>query len=213
MHRNRTLFPAEKRRIGRLRCRPGEVILLHGPRPIFHVAHGAAAEHLIARRRVAVVDGANRFSPHTIALMARQRGIDPETLLGRIAVSRAFTCYQMEAAVTERAPAFVEKHGCSLLLVFGPLDLFYDEQASMRDVHRGVGHMIETLDAFRKLNVAVLVASQYAAAPPGRGHLFASLRTNADSVCRLDIGEAHFALLLEKGNRTPGTILPAHRNR
>ncbi len=145
-----------------------------------------------------MIDGANRFSPHAIATIARRHRIDPETMLKRIVISRAFTCYQMESAVADRAPAFLEKHDCSLLIIFGPLDLFYDEQAPIRDVHRGLQHMLETLGALKKQGIAILVTSQRTSVPRGRGHLFPSLRTSADSVYRLDVGERHFALLIEK---------------
>ncbi len=186
------------RRIDRLRCSPGKVNLLYGPKPVFHISHSVAGEQLLKSQRVAVIDGANRFSPHTIATIARRHRVDPEEMLSRIVVSRAFTCYQMESAVADRAPAFLERHNCPLLIVFGPLDLFYDEQAPMRDVHRGLQHMLDTLETLKRKGVAVLITSGYIPVPRGRGHLFTSLKTNADAVYRLDVGERHFALLVEK---------------
>ena len=186
------------RRIDRLQCSPGKVNLLYGPKPVFHISHSVAGEQLLKNQRVAVIDGANRFSPHTIATIARRHRVDPEEMLERIVVSRAFTCYQMESAVADRAPVFLEKHNCPLLIVFGPLDLFYDEQAPMRDVHRGLQHMLDALGALKKQGIAILVTSQHIPVPRGRGHLFTSLKTNADSVYRLDMGEKYFALLTEK---------------
>jgi hypothetical protein len=189
-------------RIDRLQCSPGRVNLLYGPKPVFHISHSVAGEQLLKSQRVAVIDGANRFSPHTIATIARRHRADPEEMLNRIVVSRAFTCYQMESAVADRAPAFLEKHNCPLLIVFGPLDLFYDEQAPMRDVHRGLQHMLNTLDALKKQGIAILVTSQHISAPRGRGHLFTGLKTNADAVYRLHIGEKHFGLLIEKSTKS-----------
>jgi hypothetical protein len=197
---NHTSLPSVNRRVDTLRCLPGKINLLYGPKPVFHIAHGVAGEQLLKHRRVAVIDGANRFSPHAIATIARRHRIDPEEMLNRIFVSRAFTCYQMESAVTDRVPAFLAHHDCSLLIVFGPLDLFYDEQAPMRDVHRGLQHMLDTLDVLKKRGIAILVTSQHIPVPYGRGHLFSSLKTNADTVYRLDLGEKYFALLMEKTN-------------
>jgi len=196
-HKRHLSLPAGQR-VDRVRCSPGKLNLLYGPKPVFHISHSVAGEQLIKNQRVAVIDGANRFSPHIIATIARRHRVDPEEMLGRIVISRAFTCYQMESAVTDRAPAFLDKNDCSLLIVFGPLDLFYDEQAPMRDVHRGLQHMIDTFDALKKQGIAILVTSQQIAAPRGRGHLFTSLKTKTDSVYRLDMGERHFALLIEK---------------
>jgi len=71
----------------------------------------------------------NRFDVHYLAEFARRlacrpagsagarhdgRRITPEDLLDRIFVSRAFTCYQMEAAITERLPAFLRRSGSSV---------------------------------------------------------------------------------------------------
>jgi len=198
LHKKRPLPQSVGQRLEKLRCPPGKVSLLYGPKPVFHISHGVAGEQLLKYRRVAVIDGANRFSPHAIAAIARRHRVDPEAMLERIVISRAFTCYQMESSVTDRAPAFLEKHDCSLLIVFGPLDLFYDEQAPMRDVHRGLRHMLDTLDTLKKRGVAILVTSQRMPAPRGRGHLFASLKTHMDSVYRLDVWEQHVALLIEK---------------
>jgi len=194
----RTLTRPIGQRVDKLRCSPGKVNLLYGPKPVFHISHGVAGEQLLKRQQVAVIDGANRFSPHAIATIARRHRIDPEEMLGRIVVSRAFTCYQMESAVADRVPAFLDNHDCSLLIVLGPLDLFYDEQAPMRDVHRGLQHMLDTLDALKQKGIAILVTAQHIPVPRGRGHLFAGLKTNADAVYRLDIGEKHFGLLTEK---------------
>ncbi len=200
LRQKRQLPQPAGQRVDKLRCSPGKVNLLYGPKPVFHISHGVAGEYLLKRQGVAVIDGANRFSPHAIATIARRHRVDPETMLERIVISRAFTCYQMESAVSDRAPAFLAQHDCSLLLVFGPLDLFYDEQAPMRDVHRGLQHMLNTLNVLKEQGIAVLVTSQRIPAPRGRGHLFSSLKTNADAVYRLDVGERHFALLTEKGN-------------
>lgn len=197
-HQKRDLPLPAGQRVEKLRCIPGKVSLLYGPKPVFHISHGVAGEHLLKRQRVAVIDGANRFSPHAIATIARRHRVDPEAMLKRIVISRAFTCYQMESAVADRAPAFLEKYDCPLLIVLGPLDLFYDEQAPLRDVHRGLRHMLEMLDTLKRKGIAVLITSQRMPVPRGRGHLFTSLKTNADSVYRLDVGERHFALLIEK---------------
>jgi hypothetical protein len=192
-------------RRGGLSCCPGSVSLLYGPKPIFHFSHGIAGEQLMQNRRVAVIDGANRFSPHMLASIARRHRIDPEILLDRIVISRAFTCYQMESAVADHAPEYLTRHDCSMLIVFGPLDLFYDEQAPMRDVHRGLQHMLDALAHIKAQGIAVLIASQGVQIPRGRGHLFPSLKTHADNVYRLDIGEKRFALLVEKSIAAQGT--------
>jgi hypothetical protein len=212
-HKKAAIVQSGEQHTRRLSCSPGNVNLLYGPKPIFHFSHGIAGEQLMKNRHVAVVDGANRFSPHTLAMIARRYRTDPETLLNRIVISRAFTCYQMESAVADHAPGYLARHDCSMLIVFGPLDLFYDEQAPMRDVHRGLQHMLDALAYIKKQGVAVLIASQRVQIPRGRGHLFSSLKTHADNIYRLDIGENRFALLIEKLTAAQSTRSITERTR
>jgi hypothetical protein len=107
----------------------------------------------------------------------------PEDFLDNIFVSRAFTCYQMEAVITERLPAFVRRTGAPVVVVFGLLDTFYDEQAPLFEVKAGVRRMVEALRALRGENIAVLLAStDVHPASKERNGLFPSLMSAMDEV-------------------------------
>ena len=142
----------------------GKLYCLHGDPMAFRVALSAAIQVLMRGAQVALVDGANRFDAYFIAEFARRvashGGPSPDTLLQRIHVSRAFTCYQMEAVVTERLPAFLARTGAPVAVVFGPLDTFYDEQAPLFEVKAGIRRMMEALQRMRDAGIGILVASQ-----------------------------------------------------
>lgn len=142
----------------------GKLFCLHGEPMVFRVALSAASQALLRGMTVALVDGANRFDAYFIAEFARhveaRGGPPPDTLLDKIFVSRAFTCYQMEAVITERLPKFLDRTGSTVAVVFGPLDTFYDDQAPLFEVKAGMERMIVTLRQLRERNVSVLVASQ-----------------------------------------------------
>jgi hypothetical protein len=142
----------------------GKLYGLHGGGMVFRLALSIAARVLLKGMTVALVDGTNRFDVYFIAEFARRvaarGGPPPEVLLQRIFVSRAFTCYQMEAAVTERLPAFIVRSGAPVALLFGPLDSFYDDQAPLFEVNAGVDRMITALERIRDTGTAVLTASQ-----------------------------------------------------
>ena len=72
-------------------------------------------------------DGANSFDPLLIAKIARRAGLIPEELLGRIHISRAFTCHQMEALVVERLAGAFRRFGTNVAIVSGLLDTFPHE--------------------------------------------------------------------------------------
>jgi hypothetical protein len=86
---------------------------------------------LIARLALAgavrVLDGGNRFDAHKIARYIRSQSAQLEAILGRIAIARAFTCYQMAASLAE------QEAGNSPLLVLNLLTTFHDENVPMSD--------------------------------------------------------------------------------
>ncbi|MDH4068907.1 MAG: hypothetical protein OEV30_00630 [Ignavibacteria bacterium] len=148
---------------------PGKLCCITGTSSaVFRLSLSLASQALLRGVPVAVVDGSNRFDAYMIAEVARKvavnsRGavqVTPEDLLGRIFVARAFTCYQMEATVTERLPAFIRRSGAPVAVIFGLLDTFYDEQAPLFEVRAGVGRIIEALRTMKASNISVLLASK-----------------------------------------------------
>ncbi len=87
---------------------------------------------------VRIFDGGNRFDGYFVARLARQLAgnphphlpADPHALLGRIRLSRAFTCFQL-AELIENAPACPEP-----LFVLEMLSTFYDESVPLADSER-----------------------------------------------------------------------------
>jgi hypothetical protein len=110
-------------------------------------------------------------------------------LLRNIFVSRAFTCYQMEAVITERLPAFVRTKQSPVVLIFGLLDTFYDEQAPLFEVRGALERSITALQQLRAGGVSVLVAStDLRPASTARAGLFPRLTAAMDRVYRMDRG-------------------------
>jgi hypothetical protein len=87
---------------------PGELVLLTGD------ASTSALSHLLAVRSqmpegsgglsstVVWLDGGNTFDPYSITELSKELGLDPERILRRIYISRAFTCHQMSSLVLEK---------------------------------------------------------------------------------------------------------------
>ena len=170
---------------------PGKLYCLHGTGSVFRMSLAAAAHVLLSGLPVTLVDGTNRFDAYYLAEFARKhagtkpdgRRITPDDLLDNIFVSRAFTCYQMEAVITERLPAFVRRSGSPVVVIFGLLDTFYDEQAPLFEVKAGVRRIVEALGRLRAANVAVLLASMdVKLASRERNALFPLLMTAMDRV-------------------------------
>lgn len=147
---------------------PGKLYCLHGKTAgVFRLSLYMASQALLRGIPVAVVDGTNRFDAYYIAEFARKvtsqrlvkRRVTPEQLLRRIYIARAFTCYQMEATITERLPEFLRKTGTPIAIILGLLDTFYDDQAPLFEVQASIGRVIAALHRLKEDNIAVLLAS------------------------------------------------------
>ena len=147
---------------------PGKLYSLVGTdSSVFRLSLSMASQALLRGVPIAVVDGSNRFDAYMIAEAARQitagrsgRRVTPEELLNRIYVARAFTCYQMEATITERLPAFLRRIRAPVAMIFGLLDTFYDDQAPLFEVKASVERVISALHAMKKDDISLLLASK-----------------------------------------------------
>lgn len=105
-------------------------------RTLLAAATTLAADGLSVR----LFDGGNSFDGYFVARLARRLalipprrgapGPDPYDVLGRLRLSRAFTCFQL-AELIETAPA-----GPEPLFVLDLLATFYDESVPLRDSER-----------------------------------------------------------------------------
>ena len=170
---------------------PGKLYCLHGSGSVFRLSLAAAAQVLLNDIPVTLVDGTNRFDVYYIAEFARRyatmpsggRPGKPEDLLNRIFISRAFTCYQLEATITERLPAFVRSTGSPVVIIFGLLDTFYDEQAPLFEVKASLQRVIAALHSLKREHVSVLLASlDVRPASAERGKLFPTVAAAMDRV-------------------------------
>jgi hypothetical protein len=168
---------------------PGKLYCVHGGTGVFRLSLLAAGQALLHGVPVTLVDGSNRFDLYGLAEFARRAagsGGSPEQVLHNIFISRAFTCYQMEAVLTERLPAFVHAKQSSVVLIFGLLDTFYDEQAPLFEVRNALERIILALQALRDEGISLLLAStDIRPASSGRAALFPRLAGAMDRVYRL----------------------------
>lgn len=169
---------------------PGKIILLHGDREIFPFSLTMAAQAMRKGMPIAVVDGANRFDVHLLTRFARERRMDPTDFLRRIYISRGFTCYQMEQAIVNRLPAFLERIGSSVAMVFGLLDTFYDEQAPLREVQQILTRVQAAFGSMKANGTSLLVVCRdQRVAPEERNQLFARLQRGMDRTYQLAASE------------------------
>ncbi len=78
----------------------GQISLLIAPSATIAILMEMTAE-LSLQSRVIMVDGGNRFDGYGLARALRRRTVDLKSALDQVLLSRAFTCYQMAALLSE----------------------------------------------------------------------------------------------------------------
>jgi len=139
---------------------PGRIGLLYGERKVFATATLVSSEIIRRNGKVVFVDASNRVDPYYLAKLARYRGIDPSVFLRNAFVSRAFTAYQLELAITEDLGPFMNEIGAKTLVLYGFIDLMDDEQVPKKDVFSIMRRIRDTLNLLRSDAISTLLVSR-----------------------------------------------------
>jgi hypothetical protein len=182
----------------RLQERPAKLHLLCGHSGVFTLglAMGSATQQPIA-----VIDGALRFNSYTLSKIARSFGMEAKSLLHRTHVTRSFTAYQTEAAITVKLPRFLATSTCRIVVILGLLDTYYDEQVQPHECRQSLRRILSTLRSLVNRNVHVLIADLEVTTPPqGKEDLFRLVKETADAVTILEPYENGFRLKEERSS-------------
>jgi hypothetical protein len=101
---------------------------------------------------VVVLDGANRFDPYVVSSFAKKASIPPESLLKRIRIARAFTCYQMATLVEEKLIALLRQEETisqthkPWVILLGPITTFLDEDVPERETRPLFERMLKKIE-------------------------------------------------------------------
>ncbi|MDE1819360.1 MAG: hypothetical protein KGJ23_03450 [Euryarchaeota archaeon] len=95
---------------------------------------------------VSLRDGSNRFSPYAVGALSRRWAVDPNEVLGRIRLARAFTAHQMVTLVETWADTLLSRHVLpSLLVASDPTILCQDAEVPPDESVALQMHMAEVL--------------------------------------------------------------------
>ncbi len=160
-----TLLPAQL---------PNQLLLVMGEHAASHWMLELAA-WLSMQGPARVLDGGNRFNAYPVAQSIRRQHFDPRVALGRIRLSRAFTCYQVHALLTEW-PAVQHP-----TLIFDLLATFYDESVNLPESQRLLRKVLWQLQQLSKLAPVVVSTRMPATICAERMVLFEMLKAQAGS--------------------------------
>lgn len=154
--------------------------LLWGTQAPTYTLLAAATTMAVRGFPVRLFDGGNTFDGYFVARLARRLTSEPQAVLERLRLSRAFTCFQL-AELIENAPPSPDP-----LFVLDLLATLYDESVPLREVER---LLFATLTHLKRLALAgpVIVGARppQGSTRPGRQVLLEVVETAADAVWRL----------------------------
>jgi hypothetical protein len=133
---------------------PGRGVLLWGG-DLRDLAATAAVWGVLRGAPVWVVDAANRFDPYQLVREAAGHGLTPREALSRVRVARAFTSHQLVRLLNETFPAHLAPG--SLVLVLGPVSLFYDEQVPLSERRRLFRDLVSLLARIKTQSALLLL--------------------------------------------------------
>ncbi len=177
----------------------GSFVLLYGSKTTYTLSLYAVSVLLARGDHLLVVDGGNSFDPYVISEAARWLGQSPEELLGRIHISRAFTCHQLEALITGRLSDALRRLHSRSLLLSGLLNTLYDEDVSHGEAWKLFHRIVATLRSLRRQGVSMVGLCPEASAPIAmRRRFLAELKGEADRVMRAETNDGRTFLTTEK---------------
>lgn len=124
-------------------------------------------------------DGGNRFDGYFVARLARRLSDRPHSVMTRIRLSRAFTCFQLAELIESTSP------DRSPLFVLDMLSTFYDESVPLTDVERVLSHSIAHLKWLAASGPVIVGAREPQALVKDRWGLLDQLQLSADSTWML----------------------------
>lgn len=149
---------------------------------------------------VIVLDGANRFNPYTVSALARRVLIPPESLLKRIRIARAFTCYQMAIMITEKLPSLlITESQKPWIILLGPITTFLDEDVSEREVRPLFERSLRKIEEVALRGIPFLLFQHPVAPGSKRAHLMKRLFQFTSELWRIDLDDEGPKMILEEG--------------
>lgn len=148
---------------------------------------------------VVYVDGSNTFRLYQVTRLAQAHNLNPEHVLDRVHIARAFTAYQMMKLVTEKLAETVERCSAKLVIVSDVAGTFLDKDMPDDETCSLYRHLMAYLSAFSKAKNLILIATQLPHKNTQRSNYLQTLTcTNANVVMSLMQTKYERRFVLEK---------------
>jgi hypothetical protein len=164
-----------------------------GTPSVYKISLVVMKEMLHRMPNIGIVDGANRFDAYHLARLAQADGDDPSEILSRVFLSRVFTAFQMDGVITRGVDAFLSEsfsgHAGRVMVVFGLLDLFYDDEISVSESEKSFVRISEAFERLKEKGISILLVSEnLVPARENKRSFQLRLKAMADDIYQVDYG-------------------------
>jgi Rad51 len=187
----RTLPISSAPRAVRAAILPSRMVTVYGGQASALGVH-LAAQLACENKSSLYLCGDNRFDPYIVARCARSQQKNPDEVLGRILVTRAFTAYQLDELIHRLELPDTLEDAYAVVVVSGICTTFLDEDVTHTDAARMFYRSLWRLRELSREGLALLLAqSETTPNHPQRAHFLADLFRISNVVIRLE-GERTF---------------------
>jgi hypothetical protein len=121
---------------------------------------------------VVFIDGGNTFRLYKIARLAQLHQLNPQKVLERIFISRAFTAYQLTSLILDKLEETIKNCNAKLVVISDIAGFFLDNDVPHEEAQRVYSQIISYLSSFAKKNQIILIATYLPYSDNKRNSLF-----------------------------------------
>jgi hypothetical protein len=108
---------------------------------------------------VVFIDGGNTFRLYKIARLAQLHQLNPQEVLERIFISRAFTAYQLTSIILDKLEETIKSYNAKLVVISDIAGFFLDNDIPNEEAQRVYSQIISYLSSFAKQHQIILIAT------------------------------------------------------
>jgi hypothetical protein len=108
---------------------------------------------------IVLVDGGVTFRLYNVARLAQLHQLNPEKVLGRIFISRAFTAYQLTSLIMERLEETVAAYNAKFVVISDIAGFFLDNDMLSEEAQRVYSQIVSYLRSFAQKHDLIVVAT------------------------------------------------------
>jgi len=121
---------------------------------------------------VVFIDGGNTFRLYKITRLAQLHQLNPNQVLERIFISRAFTAYQLTSLILDKLEETIKSCNAKLVVISDIAGFFLGNDVPHEEAHRVYSQIVSYLSAFAKKHQITVIATYLPYSDNTRNSLF-----------------------------------------